>query len=381
MLTGIHEIDTETYTNLIDFNCKSRGNLLVFGQAGIGKTEIPFQVAKKNGLKVVYWNLSTQEAPDLVGLPIISEVKNEETGATAPVVRYAAPEYMPIAEREKDPVMVIVDELDKAKPDLQNPLLEVFHGRTINGRPLNIQCIVATGNLPEEGAFSKPVSHALTNRCEVYRLQSNFQAWQDWAASAGVNPLVVGYLSKNTEYLSRPPVEGDPTAYTRCSPRAWTKAAHDLDVSQENGQTDVEFQSLLVAGRVGMEPAVKFRVWLDHYRHIEPLIDALVQNGTIPNLKDMTVDRVLVLALGSCGEIRKATLNPPKGKKETADETKVRIQKVTTNVFKMISQIPPEFQIAAVRSAISLDLVQKYELTKVPEMMAAYMKVRKALKE
>jgi hypothetical protein len=379
MLTGIFEINTATYENMIRFTAKSGGNLLVFGQAGIGKTEIPEQVAEQLGMDLVYWNLSTQEAPDLVGLPIISE----ENGA--PVVKYASPQYMPIAERTPRPVMVLIDELDKAKPDLQNPLLEVLHSRTINGRKLNIGCIVATGNLPEENAFSKPVSHALTNRCQIFQLKSDFNAWQDWAANAGLNALVVGFLSRNTDYLSRKPIEGDPTAYARCSPRSWSKAAKELDVAEENKMTDIEFQSLIVAGRVGMEAATKFRVWLDHYRHIEPLIDALVKKGEVPNLNDMTVDRVLVLALGACSEIRKAgnlEVVHANGKKETEDERKARVQKITANIFKMIghAKFPPEFQIAAVKSTLSVDLVQKFELTKVPDLMAAYTKVRKTLK-
>src|SRR5271157_4807087 len=101
MLTGVFGVTTGTYEKLIENNCRNRGNLMVFGQAGIGKTEIPFQIFKRLGIPTVYWNLSTQEAPDLVGLPIIKE----ENGAE--VVRYAAPEYMPIKERTPKAVAVI----------------------------------------------------------------------------------------------------------------------------------------------------------------------------------------------------------------------------------------------------------------------------------
>jgi hypothetical protein len=374
MLSGIFEISTGTYEKMISFNMGTGGNLIVFGQAGIGKTEIPMQVAKKAGIPTVYWNLSTQEAPDLVGLPLIKEVNGSE------MVQYAAPEYMPILERTQEPVMVIVDEIDKAKPELQNPLLEIFQGagkgsHTINGRRLNIKCIIATANLPEENAFSKPVSHPLTNRSQVFKLRHNFDEWQEWAANAGCCPLVVGFLSKNTEYLSRPPVEGDPTAYTRCSPRAW-KLAGD-DILNSSGES-IDFQTLLVAGRVGQEPAAKFRVWLDHFRHVEPMIDALVKKGELPPVDSMTIDRLMVTAVASCGAIAQLARKETRSSSEK-EKLITEVQKVSTNVFKFIVTLPPEFIVGAVKSVLSLQLIQDNKLVQIPDVMRAYLHVRKAM--
>jgi hypothetical protein len=277
-------------------------------------------------------------------------------------------------------VAVVIDEIDKAKPELQNPLLEIFQGarngtHTINGRKLNIQCIIATANLPEENAFSKPVSHPLTNRAQIFQLKHNFDEWQAWAVNAGVCPLVVGFLSKNTEYLSRPPVEGDPTAYTRCSPRAWTWAGYDVNNSPDE---TIDFQTLLVAGRVGQEPAAKFRVWLDHYRHIEPLIEALVKKGTLPEVDSFTIDRLLVIAIASCAAIANLSRKETKSNSEK-EKLVVEVQKTATNVFKFISKLPSEFQIGALKSTLSLALIQENKLTQIPDVMKAYLNVRASL--
>jgi hypothetical protein len=380
ILTGIFEIDTATYEQTLRFTANSGGNLLVFGQAGIGKTEIPSQIARELGLPWVYWNLSTQEAPDLVGLPTIREesVQNADTKArTVRVVEYAAPPYMPVMEYTPDPVMILIDEIDKAKSELQNPLLEVLQQRTINGRPLNVKCIVCTGNLPDEGAFSKPVSHALTNRCQVFKLTTCFDAWQSWAVKKGVNSLVVGFLSRNQEYLSRAPVVGDPTAYVRCSPRSWTLAAQDLDFTDSSASVD--FQTLLVAGRVGMEPAAQFRVWLDHYRFIEPMLDALVTKGEVPNLAEMTIDRLLVLGLSACSAVASMGRKPVKNQAER-DKQHTAVNTAAVNVFKMISRIPSEFQVHAIKSALSIELVSQYQLTKIPDVMKTYLNVRRSMK-
>jgi hypothetical protein len=366
MLTNIVEIPADTYLEALRFNIKSGGNLLVFGQAGIGKTEMGQQAAELEGFGVCYLNLSVMEAPDLMGLPVITDDQS---------VDYARPKFLPIEGKVDRPMVLLIDELDKAKPELQNPLLELLQSHTINGQKLAIQAIIATGNLPDEGAHSQPVSHALTNRCKVYKLVSGFEPWREWAQNSGLNALVVGFLSKNTEYLSMPPIEGDPTAYCRPSPRSWSLAARDID--KTDPKASVDFQTLLVAGRVGSSAATKFRVWLDHYRHVEPIIDRLVKEGTHPNMGDFTVDKQLVTAIGSVAEIAKEC------RKEKQDRTKQQeaVHKMSKNVFSWLKKLPSEFQIAAVKSTLSMDQITKFQLTKIPEVMETYLSIRSAMKD
>jgi hypothetical protein len=389
MLTGVHSIDIETYEQMLDMICVKGGNLLAIGQAGIGKTEIPFQRAAKHGLQVVYWNLATQEAPDLVGLPIIKVDQGAE------VVRYASPEYMPIAERYKDPVLVVVDELDKCKSELQNPLLEIYHsvqrgdGGTLNGRKLNIRGIVSTGNLPDEGAFSKPISQALTNRCMTFKLESNFEAWQAWAVKAGINPLVVAFLMRHQDYLSMKPVVGDPTAYTRGSPRAWTEGARDLDkllalkneggISFSTNKQEIAFQTITLAGRIGEAPATKFRAWLEYFKRIEPKVDALVANGTLPSEAEIG-DMDLAEAVVFCVSSTQAIVDAAKKSKEPEAQKK-EVHRVANNVAKLLKLVPAEHQIAAIKSVLESDFVKAMDLTKCPDLMKVYMSVRKVTKD
>jgi len=369
MLTGVFEIDQATYKQVLRFNIRSRGNALVLGMAGTGKTEMAQSGCADEGYDHVYLNLSVLEAPDLIGLPIITADGR---------VDYATPKFMPRVGdgTSGKPLVLIVDEIDKAKPELQNPLLELFQFHSINGTKLNIQAIVATGNLPEEGAFSQPISHALTNRCKVYRITHNFDAWQEWAQDASVNPLVIGFLSKNREYLAMPAVEGDPTAYCRPSPRSWTMAARDLDIT--TGKDTVDFQTLLVAGRVGTAAAAKFRVWLDYYRHVEPIVDKLLKDGTHPSVNDMTVDKQLVCAISAVNAVAQEARSGASAKDK--DKATKACQDVAKRVFGWIKTLPSEFQIGAVKSTLNMKLIQDNQLTKVPEVMETYLNVRKAMK-
>ncbi len=366
MLTGIVEIPQDVYQAALKFNISTGGNLMVFGQAGIGKTEMAQQVAKDMGFEVYYLNLSVLEAPDLLGLPIITDDKS---------VDYARPKFLPVEGKVDKKVVLLVDEVDKAKPELQNPLLELFQSHTLNGTKLSIQAIIATGNLPDEGAHSQPVSHALTNRCKVYKLTHSFEPWREWAQSAGLNAFIIGFLSKNQEFLSKPPTEGDPTAYCRCSPRAWALAARDLD--QTSSKDTVDFQTLLVAGRVGTEGATKFRVWLEHYRVLEPMIDGLVNKGDMPPSHGFSIDKQLVCAIGAVAEITK--LSRVSGAEKVGGKEFMKVQQAATHVFKWLNTLPDEFKIAAVKSSLNMDVLLKWQLVKIPEVFNVYSALRKVL--
>jgi len=372
MLTGIQEIDQADLAALYEFAVKNKGNILVFGPAGVGKTEMAMQVINACDKEFVYLNLSVLEAPDLMGLPVI----DEEDKTTA----YALPKMLPAKGSRKKPVVLLVDEADKAKPELQNPMLELFQFRSINGRPLDIDCVIATGNLPEEGAFSQIMSKALTNRCSVFKVRSAFEPWKEWAVSAGVNGLIVGFLSKHQEMLLQPSASGDDTAYCNPSPRSWALAAKDLDNASK---ASVEFQTLLVSGRVGIGAAVEFKVWLEHYRHIEPLIQKLVKEGVHPDTNDMSIDRILVCGLGAMNAVVSMCNNPPKADKQSA-EFKKHIKKThaaITNVMKWLKTLPTEYIVCAVKSTLSREIIRDYDLCKLPDFLEAFMKIRGAFKQ
>jgi hypothetical protein len=362
MLNGIYEVTPETLKTLYKFNIESGRNLMTFGSAGIGKTQMAEQAAQEMGYDVLYLNLSVLEAPDLMGLPEVKDGK----------AVYALPHNFP---REDDdnakPVVLLVDEIDKAKPELQNPMLELFQSRTINGTKLKIKAILATGNLPDEGAFSLPVSHALTNRCKVYKVVSDFDSWIGWAQGR-VNSLVVAFLMRNQEFLLRPPPSDDDTAYAHPSPRAWTNAAMDLDDAEN---TDIEFKTMLVSGYCGMEAATKFRVWIDYYQHVEKHVDQLVKNGTFPP-SDLSVDHQLVCAVSSLTQVVKLARKEMKDMKEP--EKKKMVKESLARVCKWLKELPSEHKTVAIKSSMDTkdldeggtNIMGKYEFVRVPEFTA-----------
>lgn len=357
MLTNINTITSDTYRKALDFTIETGGNLLVFGLAGTGKTEMALQAVREAGYEPIYLNLSVLEYPDLVGLQTISV----DNLSGRKYVEYAAPKFLPLSPNNPAPShrkkVLILDEVDKAKNELQNPLLELLQFHTMNGSPIDVQAFILTGNLPDEGAFSRPVSHALTNRCMVYRLEHDFATWHKWALHNQVNTLVLGFLDKNSEVLCQEPNVDDPTAYCRPSPRSWSMASHDLN--KAGNEATVEFQTMLVAGRVGLEAALRFRVWLDHYRHIEPMLNNLIYSGRHPD-DTISGDRLLVCALSACSHLTKRC----NGIKDhtNATHTIQNILKETENVYNWILTLSPDVQISAIKSTVIMEHVSKFKL-------------------
>jgi hypothetical protein len=352
-LTNVTPVKYENYRQALKFTIRTGGNLLVLGQAGIGKTECAQATVQEEGYEVVYINLSVLEYPDLVGLQTIT---TDSKGKK--FVEYASPKFLPLKEKVGTPSkkVIIFDELDKAKAELQNPLLELLQFHTINGAPVDVHACVLTGNLPDEGAFSRPISHALTNRCMVYKLETDFDQWLNWAVGASLNPLVIGFLTRNPECLSKKAADNDPTAYSRESPRSWSQAAKDLDISQQfNRSSDlVDLQTLLIAGRVGTASAIKFKIWLEHYIHIEKDVKDLVEKGKHP--KDLSLDKQIVAAIAGCTEVARAFSDESKGKKKLTKE------KILENVFGYMKTLTPDIQICAFRSTFSMDMIKKHNL-------------------
>jgi hypothetical protein len=350
MLTNVNTIKMRQYQAALDFTIKNKRNLIVLGMAGIGKTEAALdRILQTPDHVPVYINLSVLEYPDLVGLQTISQEGHKKW------VDYAAPKFLPLKDYKSDNKkrVIVFDELDKAKPELQNPLLELLQFHTVNGSPVDVEAFVLTGNLPDEGAFSMPISHALTNRCMVYKLEHDFNAWLDWAVSTKINPLITGFLSRNREMLAKPAVEGDPTAYCRESPRSWSQAARDLDSAKTE---DVDFQTLLVSGRVGLNAAIKFKVWLEHYHVCGEIIDEIVKTGLSKEFPQLSFDKQMITAIGIVNETVKKFGTPEQ-------------DQAIKNVYPFLDTLPSEVQMLALRSSLNSKVIIENNLMEHPVLM------------
>jgi hypothetical protein len=346
MLTDILEVNQKDLTQMYKFAVKHGNNIIALGSSGVGKTDIAKQVISDLDYKYVYLNLSVLEAPDFMGIPSI--VDNRTSWAT--------PEFWPLKDEQADdeqadekPLVILLDELDKTKPEIQNPLLELLSYHSINDTKLNIKAIIGTGNRPDEGAFSQPISRAVTNRCSVFSVRAEFEPWREWAVQNNIDEIVVGFLYNHQTWLLKSDYMSDPTAYCGASPRSWTLSAQALAMAKN---TSTDFQYKLVAGHVGVTAATQLKVWLTHYKEVAPHVERLIKEGTFPSLS--AVDQQLMCAISAVKYLT-----------ESAEPEKEEIK----NIFKWIKTIPAEYSICAIKSSLNEKVLESLKLYDVQEFL------------
>jgi hypothetical protein len=146
-------------------------------------------------------------------------------------------------------------------------------------------------------------------------------------------------------------------------------------------ERSVDFQTLVVAGCVGQGPAVKFKVWLEHFRHIEPLIDKLVHDGTAPDPSQIQgPDRMMVTALSATAAVMAETRKTPSSadaKKKQKEEVARRVK----NVFGWMQKLPSEYSVGATKSVLTMEAIKEFEMTKDQSFMSVFMNIRSSMRD
>ena len=291
-----------------------------------------------------------------------------------------------LKSKSEMPIIVLFDEVDKAASETNQPLLEFLQFSSVNGRRMNIQACILTGNLPDENAHSNNISQAISKRCKSYKLEINFDMWRDWAFKNDVHDLIVQFLQNEPSMIyQQGSPDGDPTAYAQPAPRTWTQAG----ISLTKMDADKEYQSysqkrldklrmLLISGAVGTAASAKWEAWYKYYREFDPAITELVEHGTFPeqNLKgrNLTDQEKLIIAISACS----------RHAKEIKEDNKEKLHKVTKNVYKWLITQLEEYQIAATRMSLSLtsdeefqQKIKNHKLLEIPEFRDCFDKINK----
>jgi len=225
----------------------STHNIMLVGDHGIGKSEILSEYYKSKGMKVVALFLGQMSDPgDIIGLPN----KNEETGQT----EFMPPYWFPV---DGKPVCLFLDELNRARPEILQTVMDLCLNRKLAGRPLPEGSIVIAAVNEGQKYQLTDLDPALVSRFNVMKFAPTVQEWLLWAKQNQLDERVLSFIEENPIYLdSEPDSKADADTGLDKTPdrRAWKRVSDVI-----KGIKDLDkAHSKLLSGIVGSKAASQF---------------------------------------------------------------------------------------------------------------------------
>ena len=238
-------INTKELRNLLESTPPSH-NIMLSGKHGIGKSKIITDFFAAKGQKVVTLFLGQMSDPgDLIGLPN----KDEETGKTI----FMPPYWFPTDDQ---PVVLFLDELNRARPEILQTIMDLALNRKLAGRELPAGSrIVSAVNDGEEYQLTD-LDPALVSRFNIYNFRPTTGEWLLWATQAGIDNRVTEFIESNNRMLDGEGAATESSSSLEKTPdrRGWERVSDIL----KNTPTITSTTKKVVAGIVGAKAAAEF---------------------------------------------------------------------------------------------------------------------------
>ena len=267
-------VDFTTFLSTVTHILDVRLPVLLRGRHGVGKSQVVYQIAETRGLPVVERRASQMTEGDLLGLPDTADLSDGRKATT-----WNAPDWLVTACTQ--PVMLFLDEVDRATMEVRQGLFELTDSRKINGWNLHPETlIVAAVNGGEHGAQYQvgEMDPAELDRWTVFDVEPSTEDWLTWA-QGNVNAILWDFINQNRQHLEH----GDDFEPNKVYPsrRSWARfndTAVSTGVFNEDGDSNLLFN--LATAFVGFEAAVSLRDFIEKYEW-QVTIEDLLDNGAI----------------------------------------------------------------------------------------------------
>ena len=145
----------EADENLVLASLLTGDPLLLIGNHGCAKTHVANKVAQALGRKFLVYDASKAMFEDVLGYPNVEKLK------------HGAVEYVPSPVTIWDKELVLIDELNRAVPELQIKWLEIIRSRKIMGFPTQVKWVWAAMN-PISYSATQSLDNALVGRFAIF---------------------------------------------------------------------------------------------------------------------------------------------------------------------------------------------------------------------
>jgi len=246
-------------------------NIMLMGKHGIGKSQILENFYTAKGFKVVTLFLGQMSDPgDLIGIPH----KNEETGHT----EFMPPYWFPT---DDTPVVLFLDELNRARPEVLQTIMDLALNRKLAGRSLPAGSrIISAVNNGEEYQLTD-LDPALVSRFNIYEFVPSVQDWLLWANRSGIDERITAYIAANPKALdNQTSVEDLDNLEKTPDRRGWVRVSELIRGKPELKQSHKSF----IAGIIGGVAANRFFEFMDQ-NHLLTAKELLLGNYEMNRLK------------------------------------------------------------------------------------------------
>lgn len=243
-------------------NCiKSKTPFMVWGNPGIGKSEILKMICEMLGYHFEDIRLSQIDSIDLRGLPTkgegdIEDAVDQLSGKPQPTVDWAVPDFLKRARKIKrltgKNTAFFFDEINAGSPATMAAAYQFINDGRIGPHELGANDIVfAAGNLDTDGGITNTMPTPLCNRFRHYILKVNVESFLEFASQSNFHPWVTGYLSVSGNQGHLQVFDPDHIMASEekayATPRSWSMLSRGLKAAYIEDQQDDDEQSNIFA--------------------------------------------------------------------------------------------------------------------------------------
>jgi hypothetical protein len=290
--------------------------MFIWGQPGIGKSEIVAEVAREEKRPLIDIRLPLMEPTDIRGIPYLAEitikdsdgniVKNEHNvPLTEKVFAWSTPSDLPTDPNSR--AVVFFDEMSAAPPSVQAATYQLILNRRIGSYTLPDNCvIVAAGNRVKDKGVAYNMPMPLANRFAPHlTLEVDVEDWKEWATINRVHKDIVGYINFQPGDLNQ--FNPSTSEYAFATPRSWYFVSELLQEPGSDGtlvDTDLPADVLndMIKGTIGEGVALKFISYRKQAANLPHAKDVL--SGKVTKLTSRQIDVMYALSTALCYELR-----------------------------------------------------------------------------
>ncbi len=184
-------IDFKTFLKVAPLVTDVRKPILLRGRHGVGKSQVVYQFADDRGIPVVERRASQMTEGDLIGLPSV------DNGRTS----WNPPDWFKTAC--ETPVVLFLDEVDRATIEVRQGIFELTDSRKLNGHHLHEDTLIfAAINGGEHGAQYQvgDMDPAELDRWTVFDVEPSVEDWLEWGKE-NVSQITWDFINQNRQHL------------------------------------------------------------------------------------------------------------------------------------------------------------------------------------